>query len=183
MLTLNKVNINDNANTLGIGAFVGSVDSMDKIELINCKLTNSTIVSTAGARVGGLIGWTAGYNNQNDGPVSLTVNVKNCVVSDCSITAAGSVGGIIGHAGNNPATCHTIQGCTVKNCNLHSTDDGAWRVGVVVGTANVGQVTISNITESDNTIEQDGKDAPEHRLYGRFVPGDTGKLTIDGANI
>ena len=183
-LTLDKVNINDTANTLGIGAFVGSVDSMDIIELSNCKLTNSTIVSTAGARVGGLIGWTAGYDNPNDGPVGLTVKVENCVVDNCSITAAGSVGGIIGHAGNNPATYHTIQGCEVKNCTLHSTDDGGWRVGVVVGTANVGKVTISNITESDNTLSQVDKTAPEHsNLYGRFVPYDTGKLTIDGVSI
>lgn len=183
-LTLDKVNINDTANTLGIGAFVGSVDSMDIIELSNCKLTNSTIVSTAGARVGGLIGWTAGYNNPNDGPVGLTVKVENCVVDNCSITAAGSVGGIIGHAGNNPATYHTIQGCEVKNCTLHSTDDGGWRVGVVVGTANVGKVTISGITESGNTISQVDKTAPEHsNLYGRFVPDDTGTLTIDGVSI
>ena len=179
-MTLTDVNINDTANTLGIGAFVGSVDSMDKIELLRCKLTNSTIVSTAGARVGGLIGWSAGYDNPNDGPVGLTVKVENCVVDNCSITAAGSVGGIIGHAGNNPATYHFIKGCTVKNCNLHSTDDGGWRVGVVVGTANVGEVTISNITESGNTLSQDGKTAPEHsNLYGRFVPNGTGELTIN----
>ena len=184
-LTLDKVKINDGTERQGLGAFVGCVDSMYKIVLLNCKLTNSEIVSTAGARVGGLIGWTAGYNKPNDGPVTLTVTVKGCVVEKCSITAAGSVGGIIGHAGNNPATLHNIQNCEVKNCTLHSTDDGDWRVGVVVGTANVGKVTISGITEAGNTISQVDKTAPKHsNLYGRFVPdGDNGTLTIDGVSI
>ena len=183
-LTLDKVNINDGTETQGLGAFVGCVDSMNKIELLNCKLTNSTIVSTAGARVGGLIGWTAGYDNTNDGPVTLTVTVENCVVEGCSITAAGSVGGIIGHAGSNPATYHTIKNCKVKDCNLHSTDVDDWRVGVVVGTANVGEVTISSITESGNTLSQVDKTAPGHsNLYGRFVPNGKGKLTINGTPI
>ena len=183
-LTLTNVNINDNANTLGVGAFVGSVDSMNQIELLNCKLTNSTIVSIAGARVGGLIGWTSGYNNPNDGPVTLNVTVKGCVVDNCSITAAGSLGAIIGHAGANAATNHYIEDCTVTNCNLHSTDDGGWRVGVVVGTANLGKVYIKKITQSDNTLTQVSKTAPEHsNLYGRFVPDETGELWIDGVQI
>ena len=62
-LTLDKMTINDSTNTQGIGAFICNVDSMPKIELVNCHLTNSTITSTAGARVGGLVGWSSGYNN------------------------------------------------------------------------------------------------------------------------
>lgn len=180
-LTLDGVKINDATSTQGIGAFVCNVDSMPKIELDNCHLTNSKMISTGGARVGGLIGWTSGYNNLNDGPVDTYIKITKCSVERCKISAKGSVGGIIGHAGSNPATYHTISDCSVKNCDLTSTDDGDWRVGVVVGTANVGKLTIKNITESGNTINQTGKDAPEHsNLYGRFVPGTTGKLVIDG---
>lgn len=180
-LTLDGVKINDATSTQGIGAFVCNVDSMPKIELDNCHLTNSEMISTGGARVGGLIGWTSGYNNPNDGPVETYINITKCSVESCKISAKGSVGGIIGHAGSNPATFHTITDCAVKNCVLTSTDDGGWRVGVVVGTANLGELTINNITESGNTITQTGKDAPEHsNLYGRFVPGTTGKLVIDG---
>lgn len=184
-LTLESSKINDSQNTQGLGAFVGCIDAMKKIELDNCHLVNSEIVSTGDARVGGLIGWTAGYNKQDDGPVETYVTVKNCSVIKCKITANGSVGAIIGHAGSNPATYHTIEGNTVKNCELISTDDGGWRVGVVVGTANVGEVTINSTTESDNTLSQTGKTAPEGQsnLYGRFVPGSTGKLTIDGKSI
>lgn len=180
-LTLDGVKINDATSNLGIGAFVCDVDSMPTIELDNCHLTNSEIISTGGARVGGLIGWTSGYNNPNDGPVDTYIKITKCSVEGCTISANGSVGGIIGHAGSNPATFHTISDCAVKNCVLTSTDDGGWRVGVVVGTANVGELTIKNITESENTITQTGKTAPEHsNLYGRFVPGTTGKLVIDG---
>lgn len=180
-LTLDGVKINDATSGQGIGAFVCNVDSMPTIELDNCHLTNSEIISTGGARVGGLIGWTSGYNKPNDGPVDTYIKITKCSVEGCTISAKGSVGGIIGHAGCNPATFHTISDCTVKNCVLTSTDDGGWRVGVVVGTANVGKLTINNITESGNTITQTGKTAPEHsNLYGRFVPGTTGKLVIDG---
>ena len=184
-LTIKNANISDTTESLGLGAFIKSIDSMPRIELVNCHLKNSTITSTGGARVGGLIGWTAGYNNPNDGPVDTYVTITNCSVEDCTITAAGSVGGIIGHAGNNPATFHTITGCTVKDITLHSTDDGDWRVGVVVGTANVGEVTISGTTVSGNTtLTQTGKTAPEHsNLYGRFVPNGTGQLKIDGVAI
>ncbi len=180
-LTLDGVKINDATSNLGIGAFVCDVDSMPTIELDNCHLTNSEIISTGGARVGGLIGWTSGYNKPNDGPVDTYIKIIKCSVEGCTISAKGSVGGIIGHAGCNPATFHTITDCAVKNCVLTSTDDGGWRVGVVVGTANVGKLTINNITESGNTITQTGKTAPEHsNLYGRFVPGTTGELVIDG---
>lgn len=180
-LTLDGVKINDVTSNQGIGAFVCNVDSMPTIELDNCHLTNSEMISTGGARVGGLIGWTSGYNKPNDGPVDTYIKITKCSVEGCTISAKGSVGGIIGHAGCNPATFHTISDCTVKNCVLTSTDDGGWRVGVVVGTANVGKLTINNITESGNTITQTGKTAPEHsNLYGRFVPGTTGELVIDG---
>lgn len=183
-LTLSDVDINDSVETLGLGAFVSSIDSMPRIELNNCHLKDSTIVSTGGARVGGLIGWSAGYNDVNDGPVDTYITVKNCSVDNVSITASGSVGAIIGHAGSNPATYHVIDNVSVTNSTLNSTDDGGWRVGVVVGTANVGEVKISNIAESGNTLSQTGKTAPAHsNLYGRFVPQGTGTLFIDGVAI
>lgn len=184
-LTLTKVTIKDSTSDQGIGAFINNVDAMPKIELNNCHLTNSTITSTGGARVGGLIGWTSGYNKKNDGPVDTYITVTNCSVENTKITAAGSVGGIIGHAGANPATFHTFENNTITNCTLNSTDNGDWRVGVVVGTVNVGEVALNNTTESGNTVTQTGKTAPagQSNLYGRFVPGTTGKLVIDGTAV
>ena len=184
-LTLTDVTINDSTSNQGIGAFINNVDSMPKIELDNCHLTDSSIVSNGGARVGGLIGWTSGYNNPNDGPVDTYVTIQNCSVENTKITAKGSVGGIIGHAGANPATYHTFTNNTVTDCILNSTDDGGWRVGVVVGTVNVGEVALNNTTESGNTVTQTGMTAPagQSNLYGRFVPGTTGKLVIDGTAV
>lgn len=184
-LTLDNVSIEDTTNEQGIGAFINNVDSMPKIELNNCHLTDSTITSTGGARVGGLIGWTSGYNKKDDGPVDTYITVTNCSVENTKITAKGSVGGIIGHAGANPATYHTFTNNTVTGCTLHSTDDGGWRVGVVVGTVNVGEVALNNTTESGNTVTQTGKTAPagQSNLYGRFVPGTTGKLVIDSTAV
>lgn len=176
-------------NTQGYGAFVGCADSMDEITLIKCHLKNSTIITpndgAAESRIGGLIGWTAGYNNQNDGPVDSYITVKECSVTGCTLKGAGSIGGIVGHAGANAATFTTIEDCTVTGNTFTSTDDGGWRVGVVVGTANNGQCIIKNITASNNTLSQTGKTAPEGQsnLYGRFVPSGTGTLTIDGVEI
>ena len=173
------------ANTLGSGAFIESCDSMTTITLKDCHLVDSTVTGGNGSRTGGLLGWTAGYNNVNDGPVKSYITIEDCSVINCDITSNGSVGGIYGHAGNNAWTYSTVKNCTVKDCNLNSTDDGGWRVGVVVGTANVGEMTIDGITESNNTLTQTGKTAPadQSNLYGRFVPGSTGKLTIDGVAI
>ena len=178
-LTITESNIVSD-NTQGSGAFIECVDSMETIVLDNCHFTNSTL---SGSRTGGLIGWTSGYSNVNDGPVKTYVTIKNCSVVDVEINATGSAGGINGHAGASDWTYTTIDNCTVKNCKINSEDTGDWRTGVVVGTANVGEVAINNITASGNTINQVGKTAPTEevrRLFGRAVLGSTGKLTIDG---
>ncbi|MBQ3203537.1 MAG: hypothetical protein IJB39_00980 [Alistipes sp.] len=177
-------------NTQGYGAFICNADSMEEITLENCHLINSTIITpndgADGSRIGGLVGWTSGYSNVNDGPVKTYVTIKKCSVVGCTIKGAGSIAGICGHAGASDWTYTTIENCTVTNNHFISTDTGGWRVGVVVGTANIGEVTINNITESGNTLEQTGKTAPtgeKRNYYGRFVPGTTGKLTIDGVAI
>ena len=182
-LTIAGADINDTTNNQGIGAFINCVDSMTRIELDNCHLKNSKIVSTGGARVGGLIGWTSGYNNQNDGPVDTKVTLTNCSVENVTIEAKGSVGGLIGHAGANPATYHTITGCTVKDSTLKCTETGkSWRVGDLVGTANVGQVTVDAATSaSQNTLTQENADPqkPKDSIFGRDAVNDTGLVIVD----
>lgn len=177
-----KIEVKGNAGT-GYGAFICAVDSMPSITLENCHLINSSITGNNGSRVGGLIGWTSGYSNKNDGPVKTYVNIKGCSVVGCTLQNAGSIGAINGHAGASDWTYTTIENCVVENNKLTSTDDGDWRVGVVVGTANVGEVIIKDINESGNTLTQTGKTAPEgekRNYYGRFVPDKTGLLIIDG---
>ena len=182
-LTIAGADINDTTNIQGIGAFINCVDSMTRIELDNCHLKNSEIVSTGGARVGGLIGWTSGYNKPNDGPVDTKVTLTNCSVENVTIEAKGSVGGLIGHAGANPATYHTITGCTVKDSTLKCTETGkSWRVGDLVGTANVGQVTVDAATSaSQNTLTQENASTqkPEGNIFGRKEVGKAGLVIID----
>lgn len=181
-LTIAGADINDTTNNQGIGAFINCVDSMTRIELDNCHLKNSKIVSTGGACVGGLIGWTSGYNNQNDGPVDTKVTLTNCSVENVTIEAKGSVGGLIGHAGANPATYHTITGCTVKDSTLKCTETGkSWRVGDLVGTANVGQVTVDAATSaSQNFLTQENASTqkPEDSIFGRKEVGTDGLMII-----
>ena len=182
-LTIADADINDTTNDQGIGAFINCVDSMTRIELDNCHLKNSKIVSTGGARVGGLIGWTSGYNKPNDGPVDTRVTLTNCSVEKVTIEAKGSVGGLIGHAGANPATYHTITGCTVKDSTLTCTETGkSWRVGDLVGTANDGQITVDAATSaSQNTLTQENADPqkPKDSIFGRDAVNDTGLVIID----
>ena len=172
-------------HSTGAGAFIENADSMATITLTNCHLKNSDLSTTAsGPRMGGLIGWVSGYAKENDGPVKSYVTVKDCSVENVTMSAAGSVGGLIGHAGASDYTWVTIENCEVKDCTLNSTDDGEWRVGVAVGTANNGHVVINDIEKSGNVLTQTGKTAPDHSdLYGRFVPSGTGTLTIDGVDI
>ena len=180
-------------NTQGYGAFVNCADAMDVITLINCHLKNSTITTPnngqAESRIGGLVGWTAGYGNQNDGPVDSYITIQDCSVTGCTFTGWGSIGGICGHAGANEATFTTIENCTITNNKFISTDDGGWRTGVVVGTANNGQCVIKNITESGNTLTQKNADdiknpeGAKRNYFGRFVPAGTGTLTIDGVAV
>ena len=147
---------------IGVGAFVATVDSMPKITLENCHLLNSKV---SGERVGGLVGWTSGYNNPNDGPVDTTVTITDCSVVGSTIAATKSAGGIIGHAGANPATYHFITNCKVENVKL----SGQY-MGLLVGTANVGEVTADGNAVSGNVT----------KLVGRYALNDTGKVTING---
>ena len=181
-LTLDKVNIRKNNDSgSAVGAFIGMVDSMPTIELNNCKLTNSHV--EGGHWTGGLIGYIAGYNGA--GSVKTNVTIKNCEVIGCTIAAYGSGGAIIGHAGGNAFTYQTVENCTVEDCTISSTNTNSWRIGVVAGTSGVGELTINTITSTNNTLTQTGIAGPNpaHELYGRFVPGTTGKLTINGRQI
>lgn len=184
-LTLSSVNLTDNSSTYastGFGAFICAVDAMAVIELTNCHLVGGTITSNSGARVGGLIGWTSGYNNQNDGPVDTVIKITNCSVENCNITAAGSLGGLIGHAGANPATYHDITNCSVSGNTLKSTKnkDGNY-TGALVGTVNSGQVTISGSSATGNTLRQNANtaEAASNELLGRAVVNGTGLMIVD----
>lgn len=164
-------------NEQGSGAFIEVLDSVSRIELDNCHLVRSSLT---GSRTGGLIGWTAGYNNTSDGAVKSYINIKDCTVENCNITGSGTVGGIIGQAGANAWTFQTLDGCEVNNTVLKSTSSSNKGIGTMVGTANVGEITLVDC-ESIGVTEI-GEDTVTDKLYGRLALGDTGKIVeIQGA--
>ena len=186
-LTLNKAKMSVKVEKqTGIGAFIGMVDSMTTITLDDCHLKNSEIGVEGNAWVGGFVGYTAGYNKVNDGPVDTNVSITNSSIEDCNIsTTSGSIGGFIGHAGGNPATYQVVNNSKVANTKLTTGTAKDWRVGVVAGTVGVGQLSIANVESTGNTLTQTDKTLPEGQsdLYGRFVPNTTGKLVIDGVPV
>ncbi len=186
-IVINDLTIADSTmvstSTQGSGAFIECVDSMDVITLKNCHLKNSTI---QGSRTGGLIGWTSGYDNTNDGAVKTYVTVENCSVIGCTIENTfsdegttphtESVGAIFGHAGANPWTFTTIKNCIIKDNTIIGGDG---KTGVILGTANLGEVTITGCTMENNKVNG----AVSNAVYGRLSFGSTGKLTVDGTEI
>lgn len=159
----------------GSGTFICCVDSMETIILENCHAKNVTL--NGKSRTGGLIGWTSGYSNQNDGPVKTYVTISDCTVEDCTINAeTESAGGFIGHSGASDWTYTTISNSKVINTEINGGSD---RTGIYIGTSNVGETTITGCTNEDVT----GTLNSSHPLYGRTAHGSTGKLVIDGTSI
>ncbi len=162
--------------------FVGSVDSASSVKFNNCALKDSTIESLNYA--GGFMAWNSGHDDLKDGPIKTRFDFVSCTVSDSTITAAGSVGGIIGHAGANPFTYNTIEDCTIKSTSIKSTGTADNKAGSIVGTANVGEVVINNAEYSEKVTVVSSSTSITDRCYGRFVPsGGNGKLTIDGVEV
>ena len=171
-------------NTIGSGAFIDCVDSMQEITLTGCHLKNSTVTGGADSRTGGLIGYTTGYSNVNDGAVKTYVTVTNCSVENSTVNSQNSAGGIIGHSGASDWTYTVVENCTVTNTKLNSTDSGAWRVGEIVGTANAGEMIVKNCETEKVSLSQMEQTFPygQNASYGRLALGSTGNYTIIDEN-
>ena len=157
------------------GIFVGMADAAKDITIENCKVRYSNIENTSGW-TGGFVGYTAGYNVVNNGPVYTTVTITNSDFSNNIITGTGSVGGFVGHAGGNPDTTTKMKNVLVLDNTING--ENTKKTGLIVGTAHVGITIIDDYTIYGNTI----LGSSSNNLYGRFVPGETGKLTINGEN-
>jgi len=159
----------------GSGAFVAAADSMNEITLFNCHAVDVTLNGTN--RTGGLVGWTSGYSNTNDGPVKSYVTLTNCSVVGCEINAGTeSAGGLIGHSGASAWTFTTVTNCEVRDTVIHG---GSNRTGIYLGTSNIGETTFVDCSNENVTGDLNSA----HPLYGRTAHGTTGKLTIDGVAI
>ena len=164
-------------DTLAAGFFVGTADTADSITITNCTVKNSKLEAYDYA--GGYIGYTAGWNKVNDGPVYSDILIEDSSFLNNTIKAGGSVGGAVAHAGGNPDTTVTIKNFKAEN-NVLDGETGKNKTGIVVGTAHVGKTIIENVTQSNNTVLGV---ANSNAIYGRFVPNSTGTLTVDGTKI
>ncbi len=164
------------------GIFFGGCDSMEQIEFYNCHADNVTI--SGDDYVGGFIGWIGGYSKEGDGPVITDCIIKDCSVSNCTFTAGGSVGALIGHAGGNPNTNIDITDCEVSNCTFNQVESRIDKVGFAIGTVHEGQhteLTGVKVGDVQNTYALNGEDQGAlTNMIGRFVPNSTGNLIIDG---
>ena len=158
----------------GIGAYVGLIggyiDVINSVNINNVHIVNSEVSSTDYA--GAFLGWTAGYNTQNDGPVDGIVNITNCSVKGTKVIGGGSAGLATGHAGANPGTYTTIKNFVAEDNTIKG--ERVDKTGAIIGTANMGIVVLDNIKYNNNTVFDVVNSS---KLVGRFVPAGTGKLT------
>ena len=108
----------------GVGIVVGGGEG--------CNIEDSHAVGgsvTANGRATMSIGGFAGCAQESG-------YVKNCSVSDVTVTVndatSSMIGGLLGHAGAPDVTPTEISGCTTKNVTIR-VSDGASRIGMIVG--------------------------------------------------
>lgn len=168
----------------GIGGFIGYVEASPAVRITNCHIVGGEI--NGGHWAGGIYGYAAGYDVENNGPVHTVINIDGCSVDDVNIESDdASVGGIIGHAGGNPNTEVNVSNTSVTNCEIITT--GTNKAGNILGTNNSADTTLTNVTYSGNIVK--AADVENKKAYGRlaFVENKdgsiSGSLTIDGKPI
>lgn len=156
-LTIADSTIADN-NKSGVGVFVSYSDA-SSVTLEDCHAVNCKINTERDTRIAALVGWA-----------SSTLSIKDCSAIKCELKAHGSIGAAFGHCSG----ASEITNITVKDCKFTSIDEGGWRVGQIIGTADTATHIIDGYTVSNNTLEQTDKTAPAgDNLFGREVNGGT----------
>ncbi len=182
-VTLEGVNVG-NETDVNAGAVVGYADAAREITLENVTVTGATVTSSGYA--GGLIGWNSGYGNTSDGAVYSIYTMKDCKVVNSTITGGGSTGGAVGHAGCSYFTTNTIDnfqmtGTTVTTTETKNNALRAEKVGMIVGTANIGDVVIANCEAADFSGNTVCGTENSNVIVGRLATSSGhGTLTING---
>ncbi len=180
-VTFENLTINEDyaANAaINFGGAAGLIAYADTCTYINMEDVTINNAAISGAEfIGGFAGYTSGYGNDSDGPVNASHNFTNCTITNSKLTSStdGSVGGLIGHAGSNPATTTRIGGFKYENLTLSQNEARTDKLGYMIGTANVGIVYIADDIAVENSAEIG--------YIGRFVPNGTGKLVINEKEI
>ena len=138
---------NDGGESAATGVFVGNTNTVE-IAFDNCTVTGAKIDCYKWA--GGFVGYAQDVNTDKK-----TITFNNCVVIDSEIkTTDSSVGGLVGHN----CTDLTITGCKIMGYSTivcaEDRNNNVAKAGYLLGTANQGNTTISNITV-DSTVKLD----------------------------
>ncbi len=176
-LTLDNASIvaSKTAPANGVGGFIGYIDSSASVILDGCHLIGSSI--TGGHWAGGIYGSAAGET---------TIKINNCSVKNTKITSSNaSIGGIMGHAGQDGKTKIDVSDSSVTGCTIISTEnkkeDGI-KAGHILGTNGVGDTVLKNVT-FDNTNTVKSNDTEVDTAYGRLKFDGVGSLTIGNDKI
>lgn len=176
----------DGAN--GIAAFIGYAGTSEVITIDNCHIVNANI--KGGHWTGGFVGYAAGYNAANNGPVFETLTISNCSIENSTIESGdASVGSVLGHATGDLATLVKVNGIVAKNNVVKNAKED--KAGTLVGTIGVagkeaawngkmGGLYIDNFTAKDNKVNGANYNG-EKKLYGRVGSG--GKLFLNGGEV
>ena len=171
-LTLDNASIvaSKTTPTNGVGGFIGYIDSSASVILDGCHLIGSSI--TGGHWAGGIYGSAAGET---------TIKINNCSVKNTKITSSNaSIGGIMGHAGQDGKTKIDVSDSSVTGCTITSDNGGDNKIGNILGTNGVGDTTLTTVTFSGNTLNGNSS---KNNYYGRTEFGTTGSLTIDTVSV
>ncbi len=172
VLTFNDLTIEDanisasqstiNNNSLGLGAFVGYINSNGGAVFNNCHLVNSYVECTDGY-AGGFIGYA-------DKPLV----IKHSSVSNSTIKGASSTGAYVGHSYTT-----TVENCTVTgNTTVTSSSTSSWRTGALIGTVNATAEFKGVSVDNTVTVSQpESSGTAIHKLYGRNAGT---SVTLDG---
>ncbi len=178
-LVLEKVTVGNDTDVVNAGAVIGYADAAREITLENVTVKDANV--TSNDFVGGLIGWNAGYSNTGDGAVYALYTMKDCTVTDSTLVGGGSAGGAVGHAGGSNFTTNTIDNFKMTGTTVNGESGRTDKSGLVVGTANIGDVIIKNCETADfsgNTVLGTLNDT---LIVGRLATsGGYGTLTING---
>lgn len=157
-------------DTYSYAGLIGDADTCSYILMENVTISNSTINSTKDENgyAAGFVAYTTGYGNDYNGPVYASHNFINCSLVNTTVTGTSSAGGVVGHCGGNTATSTTMTGIKVSGSTIEG--EKSSKTGIIIGTSHIGVV---NLTYTLSDV-QDGN------VVGRFVPVNTGKLTING---
>lgn len=166
-LTVRDSHVKGNNDILGSAVLVENAQWCS-LTMNNCHVIDSTV--TAGdTRAAALVGVLYGG-----------AEITNCSVTNCEITAKGSVAGILAHEQRQDDYMDhaTVKNCTVKDTKLTAIDSG-WRVGTMIGTVAGTKTTISDCVSTGNTLTQENETNPNHELFGRIAGGEL-EILVEG---